>query len=150
MHKIRARRSTTSFSYLVDNLGLQVESYLDTIMKYLATILGTLILANAVLALPTGLPIGGPGQFAQVCMRMTPAHAGIAPQPGNGGYVITTDLPFINATEGYSYLAGQNATGIMVAVKIKLLYGPYFHIDNSLLIRILQYCYDCVFISYCM
>lgn len=80
-------------------------------MKYLATILGTLILASAVLALPTGPPTTGPVQFAQVCMRMTPAHGGLIPQPGNGGYVITTDLPFINATEGYSYMAGQNATG---------------------------------------
>ena len=80
-------------------------------MKYPTTILGILIFANAAFALPTGPPIGGPGQFAQVCIRMTPAHAGLAPQPGNGGYVITTDLPFINATEGYSFVAGQNATG---------------------------------------
>ncbi len=88
-------------------------------MKYFATVLGTLLLANAVhvFALPTGPPIGNAQQFAQVCMRMTPAHNGIAPQPGNGGYVITTDLPFINATEGYSYVAGQNATGINLPLR---------------------------------
>ena len=80
-------------------------------MKYFATVLGTLLFASAVLALPTGPPLLNDQQFAQVCMLMTPAHSGIAPQPGNGGYVITTDLPFINATEGYSYVAGQNATG---------------------------------------
>ena len=81
-------------------------------MKYFATVLGTLLFASAVLALPTGPPLQ---QFAQVCMLMTPAHSGIAPQPGNGGYVITTDLPFINATEGYSYVAGQNATGSYIS-----------------------------------
>ena len=76
-------------------------------MQYLATVFGALVLANVVLSLPTGPPAG---QINQVCVLMTPSHGALA-QSGNGGYVITTDLPFINATAGYSYVAGQNATG---------------------------------------
>lgn len=101
---------------LVDNPGLQVERYLDIIMKYLTTVLGTLILANAVLARRAGPPliVGDAQRFNQICVLMTPLHGANAAQPGNGGYMITTDLPFINATAGYSYVAGQNATGTEV------------------------------------
>ena len=79
-------------------------------MKHLASILGALVLANVVISLPSGPPIGRPQQFDLVCRQLTPGHGSPA-QPGNGGYVITTNLTFINATEGYSYVAGENASG---------------------------------------
>lgn len=67
----------------------------------------TILLAGRVESFSAGPPAAQ--FFDQVCRRMTPNH-GPDPQPGNGGYLIDTDLPRISSTS-YSYTAGQTYRG---------------------------------------
>ena len=57
---------------------------------------------------------GGPplssGTFDLICNQQMPSHGGNSAQSGNGGYVITTDIPRSGST-GYGYTAGRTYTG---------------------------------------
>lgn len=74
-------------------------------MHRILLVLGAVLLTtNYVYSLSAGPPLN-----QQVCGELRPGHPG-NPQPGNGGYVITTDLPRISENE-YSYTANQTYTG---------------------------------------
>ena len=65
-----------------------------------------------VLARSTGPPASEPEYHDLVCDRMVPYHAQNDPQPGNGGYLIETDLPLsLNSVTGFTYLAGRTYKG---------------------------------------
>ena len=51
---------------------------------------------------------GGPP--ISVCSTLRPMHPG-DPSSGNGGYVITTDIPMSIAESGYAYVPNTTYTG---------------------------------------
>ena len=76
-------------------------------MHRVLLVLGAVLLTtNYVYSLPSGPPVL---QNPQICLTLMPGHGAVV-QQGNGGYVITTDLPRTSAN-GYSYIAGQTYTG---------------------------------------
>ena len=74
-------------------------------MHYVLLVLGAaLMVADNVQSRSAGPPLN-----LQVCSQLLPGHGG-TPPAGNGGYVITTDLPRTSSSS-YSYVAGQTYTG---------------------------------------
>lgn len=72
----------------------------------------SVINSQGVLARSTGPPASEPEYHELVCDRMVPYHAQTDPQPGNGGYLIETDLPLsLNSATGFTYLAGRTYKG---------------------------------------
>lgn len=70
--------------------------------------------SQGVLARSTGPPASEPDSeyHELVCDRMVPYHAQNNPQPGNGGYLIETDLPLpLDSVTGFTYLAGRTYKG---------------------------------------
>ena len=57
----------------------------------------------------SGPPLDSIPNTNNVCNQLVPSHSGNA-QFGNGGYIITTDIPRF-LTGGYNYTAGQMYTG---------------------------------------
>ena len=49
----------------------------------------------------------------EVCNDLTPSHSGNSPQPDGqtGGYTLTTDVPFNQTEEFFSYTAGTTYNG---------------------------------------
>ena len=66
--------------------------------------------ASRVTSRSTGPPASEPEYFDQVCKQMTPSHASLDPQSGNGGYLIDTNLSHTGPA-GFSYSAGQTYKG---------------------------------------
>ena len=73
-------------------------------MKLLLLVTVAILVIDKVRSFPGGPPVG-----QQVCVQMLPGH-GPAPQQGNGGFVIDTNLTRIDSTS-YSYTAGQTYSG---------------------------------------
>ena len=67
-----------------------------------------LLLVHSVHSRSTGPPLNVQN-FNLICSDMVPQHGG-TPQPGNGNYVINTNLTRISNTS-YSYTAGQTYAG---------------------------------------
>ena len=80
-------------------------------MKLFLSVVAVLLVVDMVRSLPSGPPV------PSVCATMMPGH-GPAAQPGNGGYVILTNLTRIDSTS-YAFTAGQNYTGECVFITIR-------------------------------
>ena len=71
--------------------------------------LAAALLATESLCRSSGPPVSKPEYRDQVCNRMLPYHARLDPQPGNGGYLIETDLQLSSdpARKEFYFSAGQ-------------------------------------------
>jgi hypothetical protein len=66
-----------------------------------------------------------------VCTSLRPSHPG-SPSSGNGGYLITTNIPANAAGTGYEYTPNTEYTGISYVVTVQAIFSKtcvYFAVN---------------------